>query len=391
MSQLADLYARSPRGIRLGVETMQAALDRAGNPERHAPVVHVAGTNGKGSTCAMLEAALRTSGARVGLYTSPHLVRFSERIRIDGTPIDDAALERALAVALAEPELSFFEAATLAAFVAFREANVETIILEVGLGGRFDATNVETRKQACAITSIGLDHEEFLGVDLGSIAFEKAGILRAGVPCVLGAMPAEAQARITAEAARIGAPLILPPPVHLQLALRGPHQLGNAAVASALAQLLGLSPEVTEAGIAHAEWSGRYERIDTETGSFLLDGAHNPDGVAALVDTLRIQSEHPVVLVFGAVADKPALEMLSALRPLAAHAVYVAPGGKAPFDPLVLAQHRDGEVAPTVRAALERARELAGEGLVLVAGSLYLVGEARSLLLDLPSDPRIGM
>ena len=391
MSQLAELYARSPRGIRLGVETMQRALDRVGNPERHAPVVHVAGTNGKGSTCSMLEAAARASGLRVGLYTSPHLVRFSERIRIDGTPIDDAALERALAAALAFPELSFFEAATLAAFSAFREANVELVILEVGLGGRFDATNVETEKRACAITSIGLDHEELLGSDLGSIAFEKAGILRSGVPCVLGAMPAEAHARIEAEAARVGAPLLTPPPVDLQLALRGPHQLGNAAVACALAQLLGLAPEITHAAVAHAEWSGRYERIDTETGTFLLDGAHNPDGVAALLETVRTQDERPAVLVFGAVADKPALEMLSALRPLAAHAVYVAPGGKAPFDPLALAQHRAGEVAPTVRAALARARELAGEGLVLVAGSLYLVGEARSLLLDLPSDPRVGM
>ncbi len=389
MSLLGDLYARSPRGIRLGVETMQSALSRAGHPERGLRVVHVAGTNGKGSTCAMLESALVAAGVRVGLYTSPHLVRFAERIRVNGVALDDAALDDALHFALEHgPELSFFEAATLCAFHAFQSADVDVAILEVGLGGRFDATNVDTRKIACAITSIGLDHEEFLGADLASIAGEKAGVLRKGVPCVLGALPAEARTRIDAIAAELGTPLHDAPPYSGELALRGPHQRGNAGVAAALAALIGIPPEVAARGIAMATWPGRYERI----GNVLLDGAHNPDGIAALAAALHADGCMPAALVFGAVSDKPAFEMLDALRPLVRDCVYVAPGGKAPFDPSALAARHPGVVAGCVAEALQRARALAGpSATVLVAGSLYLVGEARALLLGLRSDPRIAM
>lgn len=388
-SRLEALYARSPRGIRLGVESMQDALDRAGSPQLAAPVVHVAGTNGKGSTCAMLEGALRAAGTKVGLYTSPHLVRFAERIRIDGVALDDSALGAALGFALDHgPELSFFEAATLTAFQAFRTAGVDVMILEVGLGGRLDATNVETRKLACAITSIGMDHQEFLGNDLGSIAMEKSGILRAGVPCVVGLLPEPAHDRVVAIAAELGAPLSFPPPFTGTLTLRGAHQHRNAGLAAALAALVGVAPDVAARGIAGAVWPGRYERI----GQVLLDGAHNPDGVAALAAALRADHARPAVLVFGAVNDKPALEMLDLLRPLVGSCVYVAPGGKAPFDPAQLAARHAGEVAASVPEALARARALAGPaGDVLVAGSLYLVGEARALLLGLPSDPRIAL
>lgn len=392
-TRLERLYARSPRGIRLGVETMQAALHAAGNPERGFEVVHVAGTNGKGSTCAMLEAALRAAGKRVGLYTSPHLVRFAERIRVEGAALTDAALEAALD--FDAPELSFFEAATLAAFRAFRSADVELVILEVGLGGRFDATNVDTRKLACAITSIGLDHEEFLGDDIGSIAMEKSGILRSGVPCVVGDVPPAARARIEQEARSTGAPLIFADtPYPGALGLRGPHQRKNAAIAAKLAELCGVSPTDAAHGIEHATWPGRLERIEGSAGggTVLLDGAHNPDGIAALIAALVDAGGPPPVLVFGAVSDKPALEMLDALRPHVGPCVYVAPGGKAPFDPHALAARHPGSVATSVADALVRARTLAGaDALVLVAGSLYLVGEARALLLGLPSDPRVGM
>lgn len=384
--QLQQLYARSPRGIRLGVETMQRALDAEHNPERDFEVVHVAGTNGKGSTCALLEAALRASGRRVGTYTSPHLVRFAERIRVDGAPIDDAALADALA--FDAPELSFFEAATLAAFRAFRRAAVDTVILEVGLGGRFDATNVETRKIACAITSIGLDHQEFLGHDLGSIAMEKAGILRAGVPCVVGTMPEEARDRIRLEAAQKGAPLsFVDAPYVGPLRLIGPHQRHNAAVAAQLATLCGVRASDLTRGFADASWPGRYERI----GDVLLDGAHNPDGIAALVAAMRAEALRPAVLVFGAVSDKPALTMLDALRPEVGSCVYVAPGGKAPFAPHALAARHPGTVATSVAEALALAQTRAEGGVVLVAGSLYLIGEVRARLLHLPSDPRVGM
>ena len=361
---------------------MQVALDRLGHPERAFAVVHVAGTNGKGSTCAMLERALLRAGRRVGLYTSPHLMRFAERIRVQGISLSDAELGAALD--FDAPELSFFEAATVAAFRAFAAAKVEIAVLETGLGGRFDATNVETRKLACAITSIGLDHEELLGHDVSSIAREKAGILRAGVPAVIGPMPPSARARIVAESPGVPHHFV-DAPYEGPLALRGPHQQHNAAVAAKLCELLGVDP----GGSGEATWPGRYERVP---GPSCSTAAHNPDGIAALVATLREDSCRPPVLVFGVVNDKPALEMLDALRPHVGKCMYVAPGGKAPFDPAALAARHPGEVAPNVRAALARARQLAGnDGLVLVAGSLYLVGEARALALGLPSDPKVAL
>ena len=186
---LHDLYARVPLGMRLGLDAMRAACTRAGNPELSFEVAHVAGTNGKGSTCAMVESMARAAGKKTGLYTSPHLCRFAERIRIDGEPISDETLADVLDRALdLGPELSFFEAATLAAFLAFRDANVDVAVVEVGIGGRLDATNVVARPRVTAITRVALDHMDRLGDTLESIAREKAGIAKPGVAMVLGPM-----------------------------------------------------------------------------------------------------------------------------------------------------------------------------------------------------------
>ncbi len=185
---LAELYARVPRGIELGLDNMRASCTRFGNPEKRFDVIHVAGTNGKGSTCAVVESVARTAGKKTGLYTSPHLSRFAERIRVDGEPLGDIMLARILADVLARaPELTFFEAATMTAFVAFAEAKVDLAIIEVGIGGRLDATNVVERPLACGIASIAFDHMDKLGGTLAEIAREKAGIAKQGVPLVLGA------------------------------------------------------------------------------------------------------------------------------------------------------------------------------------------------------------
>lgn len=399
-THLAELYARAPRGMRLGVEAMQAAITRLGVAPR-ARVVHLAGTNGKGSVAAMLESALCAAGQRVGLATSPHLVRFAERIRIDGRPLDDAALEQVLAQALRQaPELSFFEAAILTSLLAFQQADLDTVILEVGLGGRFDATNAVPETALTAITSIGLDHQEWLGQGLDDIAFEKAGILRPGVPCVLGLVPEAARRRIEQRAAEVSAPLW--PLVEgdpwwqraaaLPLRLRGPHQVHNAAIALRLAEALGVDADVAARGVAAAEWPGRLETVQTAHGPVLLDGAHNADGAAALVAALETLAITPRVLVFGALADKDAREMLGPLARRIATRVYVEPGGRAAFSLAALAALAPGETASSIEAALRRARELAGPGeLVLVAGSLHLVGSARALLLDLPRDPTVAL
>jgi dihydrofolate synthase / folylpolyglutamate synthase len=393
---LRGLYARASLGMRLGLAPMREACARLGHPEAAFPVVHVAGTNGKGSVCAMVEAALRADGRTTGMYTSPHLCRFAERIRLNGEPIDDAHLARVVAIALtAGPELSFFEVATLAAFVAFRDANVDVGVIEVGIGGRLDATNVVPSPVASAITRIAFDHTDRLGPTLADIAREKAGIARPGGLLVLGPIEGEPLAVIEAEAARVGAILRRAPERDAETGLAGAHQKENANVAWALGEAAGVSAGAIARGLQQARWPGRLERIAHARGPYLLDAAHNPDGAAALARALA--GERARCLVFGALADKPWQEMLDALAPLAERRVYVAPPvfaglARAATDPAIFAARHAGETAASVPAAVERARELAGaEGLVVLCGSIFLIGEARALLLGLPRDPPIAL
>ncbi len=398
----AYLAALQPLSMRFGLERMERALDALGRPERALRILHVAGTNGKGSTCAMAAEALRRAGHRTGLYTSPHLVHFNERIAVDGAAIDDGALARQVArVRGACPwhddaggdgeRLTYFEMATLAALLHFAEERTGAVVLEVGLGGRFDATNA-VRPLACAVSRIGLDHTELLGPTLAAVAGEKAGIFKPGVPAVVaGAQPAEALERLRGEAARAGAPFSVAPAAYPgPVGLAGAHQRENAALAAgALALLdaagLPVSAEHVASGIANAAWPGRLETV----AGVLLDGAHNPDGAAALARALpSLHAGRPVELVFGVLADKDHRRMLEALAPVVRGLHLVAPRSPraratASLRPLAwkLFERVDEHVSPAEAVACARRRAAEGAALVCAAGSLYLVGELRELLL----------
>jgi dihydrofolate synthase/folylpolyglutamate synthase len=390
--------------MRLGVEEMRAACTRFGAPERTFEAAHVAGTNGKGSVCAMLESMARAAGRKTGLYTSPHLCRFAERIQIGGAPIDDDALASLLEDILPRtPELSFFETATLAAFIAFREVKVDLAVIEVGIGGRLDATNVIPPPRSAAITRVAFDHTDKLGPTLVEIAREKAAIAKPGVELVTGAMDEQVRAAVV-EVARAAAATVKRADTDsaaeelaraATIGLEGAHQQSNAKVAFAMAQRLALPAEAILRGVAEAHWPGRLETIETKQGPWLLDAAHNPDGVASLVAHLRGTKRPIGCVVFGSLGDKPWTEMLDMLAPLAPKRVYVAPqafgGGRAATDPTLLAARHPGLAAPSAAAAVELARALAGSSVAVVAGSLYLVGEARALLLGLSRDPPVSL
>jgi dihydrofolate synthase/folylpolyglutamate synthase len=389
---LQRLYARIPLGMRLGLDPMRAACERAGHPERDFPAVHVAGTNGKGSVSAMLEAIARAQGKHTGLYTSPHLCRFAERIRIDGEPVSDEVLAALLERALdAGPDLSFFETATLAAFFAFRDAAVDLAVLEVGMGGRFDATNVIPVPRAAAITRIALDHTDRLGKTLVEIAREKAGIAKPGLDIVLGHMGPDVRVAIDEVVYGAGGTTTsiehVPVPAHIGLA--GEHQKDNARIAAVLAERTGASTGAVEEGLADVQWPGRLERI----GNVLLDAAHNPDGAESLAAHLRSLAipRGEVALVFGTLADKDWGPMLDTLAPLADRRLYVAPSGASrnAIDPAAMAARHAGVVAPSLPEAL--ASLASGPSLVVVAGSMVLVGHARAILLGLPRDPPVAL
>jgi dihydrofolate synthase/folylpolyglutamate synthase len=393
------LEALSPLSMRFGLDRVARALDALGHPERAAPALHVAGTNGKGSTCAMAAAALRAAGLRTGLYTSPHLQAFNERIQVAGAPLDDAALARAVAAVRAacpwhesggpEDRLTYFELATLAAFVHFAEARVDVMVVEVGLGGRLDATNALT-PAVTAVARIGLDHTRLLGGTLEAVAREKAGIFKPGVPAVLHAVqPPGVLEVLQAEARRRGAPWqVAPPGWPGPLALAGPHQQGNAGLAvAALRALRRAGVPVDEpaiaVGLATATWPGRLERV----GGVLLDGAHNPDGAAALAAALAVlHPGRPAELVFGVLEDKDHAGMLEALAGVARRFHLVAPASaraRPPAEVEVQARRLglEADLHAGVGEALSCARAAARDGApVVVAGSLYLVGEARAQL-----------
>jgi len=384
--------------MRLGLDAMREACARAGHPERSFAALHVAGTNGKGSVCAMVESIARAHGLRTGLYTSPHLCRFAERIRLDGEPIDDDSLASLLERALdSGPDLSFFETATLAAFLAFRDARVDLAILEVGIGGRLDATNVIPCPRAAAITRIALDHTDRLGNTLEEIAREKAGIAKPGLDLVVGPVSPVVRAAIDEVARSHGATTTSVEPESAgpgpktqtwETRLAGAHQVENARVAAALGARIGASPMAIAKGLATARWPGRLERI----GDFLLDGAHNPDGADALARHLRSLAVPPerVALVFGTLGDKDWAAMLDILAPLAGARFYVGPAASRPgVDPRAMSSRHTGTVLDSVEEAVARARR--GPALCVICGSLVVVGQARAVLLGLPRDPPVAL
>jgi dihydrofolate synthase/folylpolyglutamate synthase len=382
-AQLDRLEMLSPAGDRLGLERVRALLDRLGRPQDALPpVFHVAGTNGKGSTVAFLRAALEASGQRVHAFTSPHLVRFNERIRIAGQLIDDEELAGCLTEVLNVSggiEPSFFEVATVVALLAFARTPADACLLEVGLGGRLDATNVIDSPLVCGIASIGIDHQQFLGSSLAGIASEKAAIAKPGVPLVSLAQPPEAERAITAVAKEIGAPLLLEgrdwtlDPM-LVPELVGHHQVRNANLAW---QMIGAEDRFTidrstfEQGLREAHWPARFERLApgplTAGAETWLDGAHNGDAARALAATLA--NAGPMHLVLGILANKDAEEIVGLLAPHALSLTFVPVPDHAHQDPADLARRFGGQAAADVAEALA--------GLPaprLIAGSLYLAG-----------------
>lgn len=412
---LALLDARARFGQRMGLDTVRGMLATLGDPHRALPVVHVGGTNGKGSVCALLACALAASGKRVGLYTSPHLVRFHERIQVDGRAIADPELARAMDAirpALeAYPEATYFEVATVLALWHFAAARVDVAVLEVGLGGRLDATNVFERPLATVITNVTLEHTDVLGGSVEAIAREKAGIVKPRVPLVTGATgPALGVIREAAKGAdaplwTLGDEVVAIPgeqdaagqtlDVHakrehagLRIPLAGAHQLENAALAVAALELVGVPEVAIREGLARARWPGRLQRIPGAP-SLLLDGAHNPAGAEALAEHLRATRLRPV-LVFGVLGDKDWRAMAHVLAPHVRDAIVVRAPSPRAADPQEVARAFSqagifGMVVEGVAHALDTARGVAGpDGVVLVTGSLYLVGDVLARLAPHP-------
>jgi len=404
------LFSLERFGMKFGLANMAALCDALGHPERAYPSILIGGTNGKGSVAAMVDAALRAQGHATGRYTSPHLQRLEERFSIGGRDVETDRLEAAavrvrsavdalLASGGLEAPPTFFEATTAVAFDLFREARVDAAVLEVGLGGRLDATNVVT-PVVTAIVSIDFDHQAQLGETLASIAAEKAGILKPGVPVICGAMPADAMAVIARTAAERGAPLVTTADdgaladrvAAIPLSLPGAHQRLNAAVALRLLEILDgdathgvrVGEAARRAGLATARWPGRLETLDYRGRPLLLDAAHNPAGARALASYLLSAAPGGVSLVFGAMKDKAVAEMLRELAPVTGMAICTtapSPRAMTAAELLVLArgQGLDAEAADDPMAAVTRACESPRP--VVVAGSIFLIGAVRERLL----------
>jgi len=392
---------------------VQRLLGALGNPqEKLAPVIHVAGTNGKGSTVAFIRACLEAAGLRVHVYTSPHLVRFAERIRIAGRLID----EDALAAVLEECErandgapITFFEITTAAAFLAFARAPADVVLLEVGLGGRFDATNVIARPAVTAITPVSLDHQHFLGDTVAKIAFEKAGILKSGIPAVISRQAADGAAVIETRARELGAPLYrqgeewdasprgdggifyrgrsaldLPPP-----GLLGQHQYDNAGTALACIESLGeltVSRASLAEGMRRVEWPARLQRLAQgaltrlmpEGAELWLDGAHNAAGGVALGEVAKAWRDKKLNLVFGMLKTHDAEAFLTSLAPYAARLEAIAiPGEQNSLTAQEAATAaRAAGISATAHESIAEAVAAAAapRARVLICGSLYLAG-----------------
>ena len=406
------LRARHPQRIDLSLERMQALCAALGDPQhRLPPVIHVAGTNGKGSTVAFIRAIAEAAGLTVHAYTSPHLVRFNERIRLAGRLITDEALNAVLdRIEAVDCEATVFESTTAAAFVAMSEVPADLAVIEVGLGGLLDATNVIERPLLSVITPVDLDHAEFLGTRLRGVAVEKAGILKPGARGLIARQPEEAMAAIEAAAAAVHAPLTvmgvdfdawaerggmafqdqshfldLPAP-----ALVGPHQIANAGLAVAVALELDLPAGAIAEGLLTTDWPARMQRLTAgphagtaraADAELWLDGGHNPHAAAALAEALaqrQARAPRPLALVVGLLANKDAGGFFEALKHSGA-TVFTTPFDGAAAEPEALAAvargHGLGATAcASAGEALERALRL-GAGRVVICGSLYLAGE----------------
>lgn len=375
---LARLFALSRFGEKRSLDGPRALEAALGHPLRAYRSVIIGGTNGKGSTCAFLEAALRARGVRTGLYTSPHLMSYRERFRIDGVDVDEATLVEAARPVLAAADRlggSFFEASWALAACLFRDAEVDVVIWEVGMGGRLDATNV-CDPVASAVVSVGLDHTAALGETIPAIAAEKAGIFRADRPALT---TAGAEALPTLRAAAPHLDVVEPIDALPRLPLPGSHQRRNASLALAVAEAIGHGGPADD--VLGVRWPGRVERFERDEGDVVIDCAHNIAGARALaawIDDIGLWPH----LVFGVMADKHAAEMAAVLGTRAATVAVVTPDYPRALEADVLARcflgHPRVEVVPRVARALAWRP---ASNVTVVAGSCYLAGEARAHLL----------
>lgn len=407
---LTWLFERQRFGMKPGLETTRALLERLGNPQERFRSVLVGGTNGKGSTASTLMSILHVHGFRTALFTSPHLTYFSERFVVNGAPLEQQAVLRALQDVRPHAETvgaTFFEIVTAMACLLFARANVDVAVMEVGLGGRFDATNT-LEPRLSIITGVALDHTQVLGDTVEAIAYEKAGIMRAGKPCLTAAQ-GPALLPLEKHAAAVGADLrVLEEHAHLEvtdkgwdglrITLRTPdgvlelhspflgrHQARNVALAALAGQHLGVQPAAIRQGVQQARWPGRLEPVRYADRVFLLDGAHNPEAAQALADALRALGVTRGTLMFGTSADKDVAGIVAPLRDVTKHAVLTrASSSRRALPPEELARHWHGDItlAATPDAAVQAAvAATSPEDVIVVAGSLYLLGEIRPMLL----------
>ena len=442
---IAYLYGLQKFGIKLGLENTIRLLSLLNNPQNSFRSIHIAGTNGKGSTAAMIASILRAAGFRVGLFTSPHLVSFTERIRVDNVEICEAEvveLTREIRNIILNSQPSpaaiqdmdqtvasgqqsflptFFEFVTALGFLQFKRKGIEWAVVETGMGGRLDATNILV-PAVSVITNISYDHREFLGQTIREISGEKAGIIKKGVPVVSSAQEDEVIGVITEKATELGSSLHIygkdffshPKNIDihgitfsyeggeqmndLRISLTGLHQVENASLAIRAIEVgmkKGVIPSYAiREGLAHAQWPGRLELIENKgcTYDYLIDGAHNPSASRALANSLKkyfIPLYEKVVLIMGVMADKDMEAMMKPLLPLASEVIFTAPEYERAASPVRLAEYAKAlgvspRVKDSVKASMELARELAGKGpqktLIMITGSFYTIGEAKSAL-----------
>ena len=379
MKFLEELAARRRFGMKPGLDAIRGACAALGDPQKSFKAIHVAGTNGKGAVCAMLDAALRVGGRRVGRYTSPHLVKINERFFLDGAPIGDDVLSAAAekVAKIAPDDLTFFEALTAVAFLVYADAKVDYAVLETGLGGRLDATNVCV-PELCVITRIGLDHCDWLGDTVEKIASEKAGIIKPHVPVVLGENLPEVRAVVEARAKEAGAPFFYAPDVASaadvprDFPLGGTFNRENAVTALAALKVLGKGDA---SGFADVVWPGRFQRVE----NFIIDGAHNPPAAHALAAALReLNLSEPLTLVAGFCGDKDVGDVLSILAPFVKKGYAVRTNNPRSLSAEETAEKMraagiDAVAAPSLAAAIGSASSAPR---ALICGSLFLAGEA---------------
>ena len=398
MSDFLDrLAARRRFGMRPSLDAISGVCAALGDPQKVLRAIHVAGTNGKGAVCAMIDACLRAGGLRACRYTSPHLVRINERFFVDGKPVDDATLERAAdkvfhADSDTNSQLTFFEALTAVAFIAFSEAKCDYAVLETGLGGRLDATNICV-PEICVITKIGLDHCDWLGDTVEKIAAEKAGIIKKGVPIVLGKNDPEVIAVVKTRASEVGAPFFYAPDMADEseipdgFSLEGAFNRENAVTALAALKVL---KKGSRDGLSNVVWPGRFQRV----GRFIIDGAHNPPAARALAAALRKYAPFAgsvPTLIAGFCGDKDVDETLRILAPLVGKGIAVRTNNPRSLAPEELARKMEFAGIPAVSCdsihlALEKMVSVPSGSEVdtLICGSLFLAGEALAALGAFP-------